>query len=567
MEAQCIWGICFASLDANSPKFFGFAEFLAALALAVLAWTTTDVRYRFRAYTAPIPLHGLTFGMVMCVGTLTLLTDLWRAEQWPVPIGQVISPAGWQALLGATFLATFALWAWFAFIRPPRFGRRSSFRFTGAVYSSLLKGSDSGIRTLAEEMWRSSERVIDYSWTIEEMANEMRADPTGGKLEKGKRRPRTHAYQLLLMLGDKRFCRYAVQVPSLAEKLFRVMSETGRHRVPIETFAKNFTEQAIANKDSFVYHEVETYESGYIGFHKPITRAVYGNYRLLEDVQNVFDVDYRAQTEWDGDQWRAFQRLVVLCLQSYIEGGWIHRHSFMLHRAIGRIGDSLMGLHALEGTSTADYFKSVPYDKLRAGIGFIDNAVEALNKLDPQSLQQRKVRSADRHDVFDLIAEVMAEAVFAASTVRSPAMICWGVQYNAVWGHFFGLREATEAGKIVRGILFRLLLKDITDMEQFGPNYKGGRILSMMLNVMGLELFRQGADKGYAPFHRAVLAWTRSNFDALYRENPEIMEACMPEALAYDSINRQLVKTYEKGLSREPARRYLKVNPAPEQSA
>ena len=564
MEAHCIWGICFAPLDANSPKFFGFAEFLAALALAVLAWTTTDVRYRFRAYTAPVPLHGLTFGMVMGVGTLALFTDLWRAEQWLVPTGQVISPSGWQALLGATFLATFALWAWFAFIRPPLFGRWNSFRFAGAVYSSLLKGSDSDIRTLAEEMWRSSERIVEHSWTIEEMANEMRADSVSGALEKGKRRPRTHAYQLLLMLGDKRFCRYAVQVPGLAEKLFRVMSETGKHGVPIETFAKNLTEQAIANKDSFVYHEVEAYESGYIGFHKPITRALYGNYRLLEDVRNVLNVDYRAQNEWDGDQWRAYQRLVVLCLQSYVEGGWIHTHSFVLHHAIGRIGDSLIELHALEETSAANYFKGVPYEKLRAGIEFIDNAVEALDKLDAQALQQRKARSADRHDVFDLVAEVMAKAVFVASTVRSPAMTSWNVQYNTVWGHFFGLRESSEAGKIVRAWLFRLLLKDITDMGRFGPNYKGGRILLMMLNVMGLELFRHGTDRGYVPFHRAVLAWTKRNFDALYKANPEIMEECMPEALAYDPLSRQLVKTYEKGLSREPARRFLKVNPAPE---
>lgn len=462
-------------------------------------------------------------------------------------------------------MATFALWAWFAFIRPPVFGRWNSFRFAHAVYSSLLKGSDSDIRTLAEEMWRSSERIIEHSWTVEEMAGEMRSDPTHKRLEKGKRRTRTQAYQLLLMLGDKRFCRYAVLVPGFAEKLFRIMSETGKHRVPIGTFAKNFTEQAIGNKDSFVYHEVEAYESGYIGFHKPITRAVYGNYRLLEDVRNVFDVDCRAQAEWDGDQWRAFQRLVVLCLENYVEGGGIHHHSTVLHRAIGQIGDSFMYLDVLEGTSAANYFKSVPYNKLRAGVEFIDNAVEALGKIGSQTLHQMKMRSESHHDVFDLVAEVMAKTVFAASTVRSPTMTCWGVQYNTVWSHFFSLRESTEAGKIVQGIFFRLLLKDIKDMEEFGPNYKGGQILAMMLNVMGLELFRQGTDKGYAPFHRAVLAWTRRNFDSLYQANPEIMEACMPEALAYDAFHRQLVKTYEKGLSREPARRFLKVNPAPKQ--
>jgi hypothetical protein len=560
MEAHCIWGICFVPLDASTAKFFGFSEFLAALALAVLAWTTTDYRYRFRALTAPVPLHGLTFGTVMGVGILTLLTDLWRAERWLVPVGHVISPAGWQALLGATFLATFALWAWFAFIRPPVFGRWNSFRFAGAIYSSLLRGSDSEIRTLAEEMWRSSKQIIEYSWTVGEMAKEMEADPTGKRLERGKRRASTHAYQLILMLGDKRFCRYAVLVPALAEKMFCAMSETGKHCVPISTFAKNFTEQAIENKDSFVYHEVEAYESGYIGFHKPITRAVYGTYPLLEDLQAIFDVDYRSQEEWDGDQWRAFERLLILCLQSYVKGGWINHHSFVLTRAIGRVSDSLRGLHALEDTSIAGYFKSLSYEKLRAALDFVDSSLDALDELAPEVLRQRKARPSGRYDVFDLVAKLMAEAVFAASTVKSPSMTSWGVQHNTVWGHFFGFREPSEAGRIVRGIFFRYLLEDIKDMEKFGPNYKGGRILAMLLNVMGLKLFRRGVEKGYAPLHRAVLVWTRKHFDALYQADPEVMEACMPDALTYDPMNCQIIKTYEKGLSREPARRFLKVN-------
>lgn len=68
--------------DGSEQEFFGFSEFLAGLALMGLAWTIADVRYRFRVRTAPIPLLGITFSVVAAVGVLTLLTDLWRAEQW-----------------------------------------------------------------------------------------------------------------------------------------------------------------------------------------------------------------------------------------------------------------------------------------------------------------------------------------------------------------------------------------------------------------------------------------------------------------------------------------------------
>ena len=104
LNKNCIAELCFIPLDAAAPKFFGFSEFLAGLALMVLAWTIADTRYRFRVWAAPIPLQGITFGVVAGVGVLTLLTDLWRAEQWLVPQGGLLTPASWQALLGGSFL-------------------------------------------------------------------------------------------------------------------------------------------------------------------------------------------------------------------------------------------------------------------------------------------------------------------------------------------------------------------------------------------------------------------------------------------------------------------------------
>src|SRR5690349_19670006 len=103
----CYWTICFVPLAVSDPKFFGFAEYLAAVALMALAWTLADVRYKFRVATAPIPLQNTTYTVVGAVGLLTLLTDWWRAEQWLVPRGHLMTPASWQALLGFAFLANF----------------------------------------------------------------------------------------------------------------------------------------------------------------------------------------------------------------------------------------------------------------------------------------------------------------------------------------------------------------------------------------------------------------------------------------------------------------------------
>ena len=58
---NCIGLLCFIALDSHGDKFFGFAEFLAGLALMVLAWTLADVRYKFRIDVAPLPLKKITF--------------------------------------------------------------------------------------------------------------------------------------------------------------------------------------------------------------------------------------------------------------------------------------------------------------------------------------------------------------------------------------------------------------------------------------------------------------------------------------------------------------------------
>ena len=199
---NCIAGVCFIPLDATAPKFFGFSEFLAGLALMVLAWTIADVRYRFRVRTAPIPLQGITFSVVAAVGVLTLLTDLWRAEQWLVPQGNLLTPASWQALLGGLFLLTFLTWTWFAFIRPPKYGRHNAERFARTLYSFILKGSPTELAVIADELALSARPLVRHATDRGRLKN------FGYQREEEKKRvpPKVeaNANDLLLLIADKR---------------------------------------------------------------------------------------------------------------------------------------------------------------------------------------------------------------------------------------------------------------------------------------------------------------------------------------------------------------------------
>lgn len=61
MEECCIHNICLYALDPDGPKLFGFAEYLAAMALLVLAWTIAYARYQIRIETAPLSLQRIAF--------------------------------------------------------------------------------------------------------------------------------------------------------------------------------------------------------------------------------------------------------------------------------------------------------------------------------------------------------------------------------------------------------------------------------------------------------------------------------------------------------------------------
>lgn len=152
-----------APIDASAPKFFGFSEFLTSLALMVLAWTTSDVRYRFRIDCAPIPLKGITFWVVVIFGTLTLLTDLWRAEQWFVLTSIPLTIGSWQALMGGALLLTYFLWVWFSFLAPATYGKKNPDKFYQNLYVRVINGSQNELTTMAQEITYSIESIIRYA--------------------------------------------------------------------------------------------------------------------------------------------------------------------------------------------------------------------------------------------------------------------------------------------------------------------------------------------------------------------------------------------------------------------
>lgn len=562
MTAEHCYGfVCLIPLDANGPKFFGFSEFLAGLALMVLVWTIADVRYRFRVRTAPLPLQGITFSVVAAVGVLTLLTDLWRAEQWMVPRGNLLTPATWQALLGGLFLLTFLTWAWFAFIRPPMYGKRNVERFAQTLYRFILKGSPTELAVIADELAYSARSLVRYATDMGELKN-YRIEGEGQQTNEPLK-VEAYANDLLLLIADKRFCRAIVESsPGTALAVFQETGETKKYGIQVETFAGNIVKEALANRDSFLFHEAEGYESGLIGYHKPLSHAMFSNYRMVETIGTLLDPDIWAKGKWDEAQWEAYCRVVLMTFRDYVEKH-LWEHSFVLYRAKGYIENAVSDLYKLNGVANSGWDDDV-LARLRVVVKFIKDAVEVLDKKGvPEHLPLRVREERGAGNFYDHLASMIFEVVFAASAVRSPTNLCWFVQHNMVWGGLFNFNILKgDAAKVVKFKARRLLYNEVAEMMRF-PNFKGARILGFCLNVMGLTIREGDYDKDSRALQKAILAWTKKNYAWLHSYNPRVAEACLVDDMTYDVENLRLVKTYPAdGLRREPNYVFFDVDPA-----
>lgn len=546
-------GICWIKPTSTPESIFAFDQFIPALALLVVVFTVADVRYRFRLAIAPLPLYRLTFVLIGVIGFGTLLTDIWLRQKWLVPqVVSYLSASVLQGIFGALFLTLAMTWMWYAFIRPPIFGTNNARRFGQELYRIILKGSDSELPIIANELGQSAESLLLLAHA---------RTPTKHGL-KQKSNASGYAHDLLLLIGNRKLCRHVVAAsPGTAIIFFATMAEHRLSEIPMGQFSKNISAEAILNKDSLLYHEDEGYSSDLLGYLKPFSQAIYGNYELVERLGDgsPLDVDYLVKDSWDASQWEVYCRAVLLTFSSYIKNDHWRSHSSTLYRAFEAIKSSFFGVYKINEMPT-NYFSSDEYARLRAAVYFVQETVDLIGKQNPlptTQLRRRKAHGSRDEDFYDHIAKLMFEIIFAASSIKGPPDMAWGIHHNAVWSQFFSFHEG-GAWRVVHFKLRRLLYDEIANMDEYF-NYKGARILGYCLNVMGISqsVKKERIDRDYWPLRKVVTKWTTKNYLRLRDDLPDVADEVLIGSITFDEANHRLVKTYIKGLSKEAPKDYL----------
>lgn len=543
--AKCYWNVCFAPLEVESAGFFGFSEYLAGLALMALVWTIADERYRFRVKTAPFPIQDITYSIVALVGFLTLFTDLWRAEKWPVPVGSLITPHMWQAILGGLLLITFLFWVFYAFIRPPIYTKHNAKIFADRLYKVILRGNPQELAIVADELSNSAKNLVFHATNRDKNQTEEQFQKVVNKRSTAS----AYADELLLLIGDRAFCRVVTEYsPGTALSFFQEVNKTKKYGVQLEQFAQNIMAEALENKNSFLFRESSGYETGLLGYTKPLTRAMFSSYQMIESFQSVLDIPSEVLIRWDSAQWKAYCRAVLTVSRDVIDNN-NGESSLVLYRAIRQIPMAIHDLYLLDSTHK-DKHTDLILDRFSVAVNFITEFLHLLNTSEnPLSLEED---SAGLPSLPDQLLSLTIELIDSTSRLRSStttnSTLVKNLQKHLLWDKLFPSRpiHTGKAVTIFRQQVYRAIYEHIKMLEQYispvGENY-----LRFSLNVFGLRLWDRNV-KGKSYFlHKVICSWLKQNFVNLHVANSDCAKKCLPYGINYNEKTKLLINTLPAG--------------------
>lgn len=328
--------------------------------------------------------------------------------------------------------------------------------------------------------------------------------------------------------------------------------------------------EAIANHDSILYHEADEFSSGLLGHLKPFSQAIFGNYALLEGLGERFgsplDVDHKDYWEWTAHEWKAYSRAAVIAIGAYLTETRGGHHSYSIYRAVDAFEHAFRDSYKLNEITT-EYYSTDNYNRLDAAVHFVCKVAEEIDKQERPPEHSLRRREGDyQKDIYDLLANLMFELVFAASAISAPPDKAWSIQYNAVWSEFFNLSTKNRTWQILQFKLRRLLYDEIASIEKL-PNFKNARILGYCLNVMGLQLHPGNYGRAYRALAKVTYPVAQRCYPKLRQKMPRVAEVVLTGGITYEAEQNRLVKTYLQGLREEPSRKYLQLADIEEQPA
>lgn len=527
---------------------FSFSEFLATLALLLVVITVSDYKYRFRLSLTKFPLKLIAFWVGLGAGLSILLVDFWFHNGFPIPAG-MNNPINIKLLIGLVFVLFVFYLNFISFVRPPRYSKGNCDRFARSLFSVVAEGDPNRMLVAAEELGPSIVPIVDA-------ANEVRRGDDNADIPK----LNGYAHDILYLLAERRFCRVlARSAPLVGHDLFYHLKDKPRAAAAASAFSSNFVSALLEEKDSTIYHEDSLYQSGLIGELKPLSTAIFGSWKLVEQcttsLNGPLHLRFSSVREMDGEMAESFVRCATIFCDDYFKqtGGRVESDAMRnLLESLEHFTSDLYQLNGLENS-----YKRSEHVKLDAVVQFIRDFIGLLDKYD---VQQGVLRKTKYHSncPYDRIANLIMKVIHSSTGVKESEWNAWSIHHNAIWSPIFSYSD-TEAMAVIRRKVTRLIYNEI--VEEPHPTFVGANLIGYVLSVLGwrLDMPNYRSRKKFYPLRKVVVNWVVNNYYTFRLEAPKVAEACLLGKVTFDEENNRFVKTYPSWKGGEDSEYFLPI--------
>ncbi len=461
-----IWlGICFEPATSGAfDQIFGIADFLATVAIFVVAYSLSEPRYKFRAAASTFADTYLLFGATLVSGVGLLVSSVWFSLELPIPV-TLNSPIIFQATIAGLLIAVLAFWMYRTFVKPPRFSRRNAIPFSRQVYLSITDGDEAKLLAAVHEIGRSAEILVREASKFDVRRNLIK-----GGFEDYRPETSQIAYDILRLLGDRRFCRIVAQKsPWVAAKIFRTAAEDGIDVRPLVPFARNVSDEFFLDENSAIHHEGDGYYSGLIGHLKPVTTAFFGNSDLIDRLAHhngsPLELMWLTSKRWKIASWETYNRVALLYVRDGLTKGQGAYLNFGLSQIFSGYEHVCSDIYRVNEMTDRDYYESLEFQKFRNTVDFVREIIALLDKSKVFGARQPEMRHdrPDMDDIYNQLAKIALSLTVGAGSVDTPDFRGWTVQHNTLWVNLAGIRRTTGTRCLASAIA-------ALDLERGFPN-------------------------------------------------------------------------------------------------
>lgn len=565
MDAECLTrfaGICFEPASQNGlNEVFGVADFLATVAIFVVAYSLSDAKYKFRSSATSVSYRTVLFLATAFGGALLLISNIVFALHLHVP-RFLNNPFYFQIAIAALFIAVISYWMYRAFVRPPVFTRSNAIPFARQVFRGIADGDQAELSACVYEVGRSARELVS-----EASRTESRRSLIAGGFEEYIPQGSQVASEILLLIGDRRFCKLvAKRMPWVAAEIFRAAGETQRNVRQLAQFSRNVSDEFFADPETAIHHEDDFYYSGLIGHLKPVSSAMFGNSKLIGRLAaaggSPLHLLWLRHREWTLPSWKTYNKAVLIYFEDRLRCGVDTNVSTDLYQVFSGYRSVCNDLRVVNEMSDGDYYRSLPYGKFQEVVNFVLDGLSLLEKYNviadrfPPKHNERFLPD----DVYDHFVSISIDLFSSAGAVDTSDFRNWEIQHNTLWSKLMAEADSDVALAIFRKRLQRVIWWRVKDLSRL-PDFQSARILAVCLNVLGFRMdhnvhrpVRTRAIK------RLVVGWTKRNFLTIHSKYPTVAGACIGGTITFDEKNKRLVKTYSAYFDKEPAREYLDLD-------